>query len=98
MSDEIISIKDVEHVAKLARVAISPEDKVKYQGQLAKILGYISQLKAINTDGIPATAHPFDVSNVWREDVAKPFEDLTALLKNAPEKEETYIKVKKVIE
>ncbi len=98
MSEEIISIKDVEHVAKLARVAISAEDKVKYQQQLEKILGYVSQLKSKNTDGVPPTAHPYDISNVWREDEARPFEDLPNLLKNAPELEATFYKVKKVIE
>ena len=98
MSDEIISIKEVEHVAKLARIAVSEEEKKRYQGQLAKILGYVSHLKAKNTEGVPPTAHPFDVSNVWREDVPIPFEDAPAILKNAPEKEETFYKVKKVIE
>lgn len=98
MSDEILSIKDVEHVAKLARIAVTEEEKKRYQGQLAKILGHINQLKAKNTDGVPPTAHPFDVVNVWREDEAKQFEDIPAVLKNAPEKEETFFKVKKVIE
>lgn len=97
MSDEL-SIKDVEHVAKLARVAISEEEKKRYQGQLAKILGHISQLSQKNTDGVPPTAHPFDVANVWREDVAKKFDDIPAILKNGPETEETFFRVKKVIE
>ncbi len=98
MSEDLLSIKDVEHVAKLARIAISEDDKKRYQGQLAKILGHVSQLTQKNTDGVPPTAHPFDVANVWREDKAQPFSDIPALLKNAPETEETFYRVKKVIE
>jgi aspartyl-tRNA(Asn)/glutamyl-tRNA(Gln) amidotransferase subunit C len=93
-----ITPKDVEHVAKLARIAITPEERDRYQGQLENILQYIAKLKEKNTDHVEPTAHPFDVFNVWREDVAKPFTDIEALLKNAPEKEETFFKVKKVIE
>jgi aspartyl-tRNA(Asn)/glutamyl-tRNA(Gln) amidotransferase subunit C len=98
MSDDLISIADVEHVAKLARIAVSEVEKKRYQGQLAKILGHVSQLTQKNTDGVPPTAHPFDVSNVWREDKAEPFDNIPALLKNAPETEETFFRVKKVIE
>jgi len=94
----LITQKDVEHVEKLARIAISDEEKEKYQGQLEAILDYVGQLQKINTDHVQPTAHPHEVSNVWREDVARPFQKILGLLKNAPEKEETYFKVKKVIE
>lgn len=98
MSEKLITQKDVEHVAKLARVAISPEEKALYQEQLERILGYIAKLKEKNTGDVPAMAHPFESSNVWREDEAHPFQDIPALFKNAPETEETFFKVKKVIE
>lgn len=98
MSDELLSIKDVEHVAKLARIAVSDEEKKRYQSQLAKILGHVGQLGKIDTEGVPPTAHPFEVSNVWREDQAKPFNDIPAVLQNAPDREETFYRVKKVIE
>jgi aspartyl-tRNA(Asn)/glutamyl-tRNA(Gln) amidotransferase subunit C len=98
MSEKNITIKDVLHVAKLARLAISPEEAERYQGQLERILGYIGKLKEVNTDNVAPTAHPLDSTNVWREDQAKPFADIPALFKNAPETEETFYKVKKVIE
>jgi aspartyl-tRNA(Asn)/glutamyl-tRNA(Gln) amidotransferase subunit C len=94
----IISEKDVRHVAKLARIALSDEEVAKYQGQLERILGHISELKKKNTDNVPPTAHPFEKGNVMRDDVAKRFENLAGLYKNAPEMEETFFKVKKVIE
>lgn len=98
MSEKNISIKDVQHVAKLARIAVTDEDLKKVQSQLERILGHIAQLREINTDGVPPTAHPYETAAVWREDVAKPFKDLEALFKNAPELEETFYRVKKVIE
>ena len=98
MSEKIISQKDVEYVAKLARLHITDQEKEKYQGQLERILEYVSQLKAKSTDGIAPTAHPFDVDNVWREDESIPFKNIPGLFKNAPVTEATFYKVKKVIE
>lgn len=98
MSEKLITQKDVEHVAKLARIAITPEERDRFQGQLENILEYVAQLKGKNTDGVSPTAHPLDVTNVWREDEPRPFPDIPAVLKNAPEKEETFYRVKKVIE
>jgi aspartyl/glutamyl-tRNA(Asn/Gln) amidotransferase C subunit len=94
----IINEKDVRHVAKLARIALSDEEVKKYQGQLERILEHISELKKKNTENVPATAHPYEKGNVWREDVARKFDNLPGLFKNAPEMEETFFKVKKVIE
>ncbi len=98
MTDNIITKKDVEYVAKLSRVHLKSEEVEQYTGQLEKILGYINKLKEKNTDNVVPTAHPLEVSNVWREDVAQPFENIPDILANAPEKEETYYKVLKVIE
>jgi len=98
MADDIISIKDVEHVAKLARIAISDAEKKIYQSQLARILAHIAQLKKIDTKDVPPTAHSYDVSNVWRDDQPRPFPRIDDLFKNAPEVEESFYRVKKVIE
>lgn len=93
-----ITEKDVRHVAKLARIAMTDEEVAKYQGQLEKILGHISELREKNTDNVQPTAHPFEKGSAMREDVAKPFADRDRLFKNAPEMEETFYRVKKVIE
>ncbi len=95
---ELIKQSEVEYVAKLARIAISPEEIKKVQEQLERILEFVGQLRLKDTQGVPASSHPLDLSNVWREDVAKPFMDIPELLLNAPELEETFYKVKKVIE
>lgn len=98
MTEKNITIKDVQHVAKLARIAVSENELKKYQEQLERILGYIAKLKAKDTEGTPPTAHPYETSTVWREDVAEPFPNLADLFKNAPEMEEAFYRVKKVIE
>ncbi len=94
-----ITKQDVEHVARLARLALSEDEKTRYAGQLEAILGYIDQLNAVNTDNVPLTTHVLPMSNVWREDVSDQHlcnpEDL---LKNAPEREGPFFKVKKIIE
>lgn len=94
----LISDNDVRHVARLARIAISDEEVKRYQGQLERILDYVNKLKEKDTSSVKPTAHPYDIANVWREDEAKPFAHLQDLFKNAPEMEETFYKVKKVIE
>ena len=98
MSSKLITQKDVAYVANLARIAVAPEEIGPYEAQLERILEYVSQLKKVDTEAVPPTAHPHAVANVWREDAAKPFDDVEGLLANAPEKEETFFKVKKVIE
>jgi len=93
-----ISESDVRHVAKLSRLALTEDEVKSYQGQLERILGHISELQKKNTDNVPPTQHPFEKGNVWREDVPKPFANVDGLFKNAPEMEERYFKVKKIIE
>jgi len=96
--EKIITKKDVEYVAKLARIHIPEEEKGKYESQRERILEYVSQLKKLDTENVKPAAHPHELSNVWREDKAKPFGNVEDILANAPEKEETFYKVKKVIE
>jgi len=98
MSEKIITVKDVEYVAKLARIALTELEKAKYQNQIENILQYVAQLKGKITEGIHPTSHPHDIVNVMRVDRAKPFDNIPAILGNAPEREENFYKVKKVIE
>jgi aspartyl-tRNA(Asn)/glutamyl-tRNA(Gln) amidotransferase subunit C len=98
-----ITKKDVEHVARLARLALSEEEKDRFTGQLGSILQYIEKMSALNTDNVPPTSHVLPLSNVWREDKMEPSTSETLgspedLLSNAPEREGPLFKVKKVIE
>ena len=65
----MISIKDVEHVAKLARLELTEEEKEKFTKQLGAILEYAQQMNEIDTTGVEPMAHAIPVVNVMREDV-----------------------------
>nr|MBP9128470.1 Asp-tRNA(Asn)/Glu-tRNA(Gln) amidotransferase subunit GatC [Elusimicrobiota bacterium] len=65
--------KDVSHVARLARLALSETERVRCLGQLGRILEHIQVLSKYDTQNVPATTHVVPLSNVWREDVAAPF-------------------------
>jgi aspartyl-tRNA(Asn)/glutamyl-tRNA(Gln) amidotransferase subunit C len=95
-----IARKDVEHVARLARLALSEEEKERYTAQLESILEYIDKLNKFDTANVPPTSHVLPLSNVWREDKAEPnrLGSQADILKNAPEAEGPYFKVKKIIE
>jgi aspartyl-tRNA(Asn)/glutamyl-tRNA(Gln) amidotransferase subunit C len=95
-----ITKKDVGHVARLARLALSEEEKERYTAQLGAVLGYIEKLNQLETKDVPPTTHVLPVSNVWREDEmeAGQLGSPEELIANAPEREGTFFKVKKVIE
>jgi aspartyl-tRNA(Asn)/glutamyl-tRNA(Gln) amidotransferase subunit C len=95
-----ITKKDVEHVARLARLALSEDEKERYTAQLESILEYIDALNKYDTANVPPTSHVLPMSNVWREDKAEPnrLGSQADILKNAPEAEGPYFKVKKIIE
>lgn len=87
-------------MARLARLALSEDEKERFTAQLGSILGYVEKLRGLNTEGVPPTAHPWPVANVWREDKAERLQGVEReeLMKNAPEREGPFFKVKKVIE
>jgi aspartyl-tRNA(Asn)/glutamyl-tRNA(Gln) amidotransferase subunit C len=90
--------KDVNHVARLARLALTDEERTLYRGQLEKILGHMTALAKYDTSRTPPTTHTAGQVNRGREDVPRLWENTEAILANAPEREEMYFKVKKVIE
>jgi len=62
--DPRISLADVEHVARLARLALSPDEKERMRRELNSILGYIDKLLALDTEGVPPTSHAVPMTNV----------------------------------
>ena len=89
---------NIDHVAHLARLALTPEEKVKFATQLGDVLTYIEQLKKVDVSGVEPTAHAFPVYNVWADDVAQPGLSVEAALKNAPSQRNNMIVVPKVVE
>jgi aspartyl-tRNA(Asn)/glutamyl-tRNA(Gln) amidotransferase subunit C len=92
-----VTIKDVEHVAKLARLTFSDEEKEKLTHQLNQILDYIEKLNELDTTTVEPLSHVIDLKNVFREDKARPSIPPEEALKNAPAKTEKFFRVPKVI-
>ncbi len=92
----MITIKDVEHVAKLARLELTEEEKELYTKQLGDVLQYVNQMNEVDTSNIEPMTQVVDFVNVMRED--KVVYDVTKeeLLKNAPEEENGFFKVPKI--
>ena len=67
-----MNIKDLDHVAHLARLAISAKEKQKLVKELTAVFSYIEQLQKIDTRDVPATAHVGGLHNVSRPDEAQP--------------------------
>ena len=89
---------NIDYVAKLARIALSEEEKAKFSEQLGSILGYVEKLEELDTEGVEATAHPYPMENVWQEDVVSSELPVEGALRNAPKQRQNMILVPKVVE
>lgn len=93
-----ISIKDVQHVANLARLELSDGEQQQFMEQLNAILKYAEKLNELNTDDVQPTSHVLPIVNVMREDVKKESLPLEKVLLNAPDEEDGQIRVPAVLE
>jgi aspartyl-tRNA(Asn)/glutamyl-tRNA(Gln) amidotransferase subunit C len=93
-----ITIEEVEHVAELARLEFSEEEKRKLSEQLAEILNYIDQLNELDTEKVEPTSHVIPVKNVVRPDVEGPLLTLDEALANAPSRVDGLFEVPKIVE
>ena len=89
---------NIEYVANLARLALSPEEKRKYSQQLGDILHYVEKLRQVDVTGVEPMAHASPVFNVWQADVARPGLTVEQALGNAPAQRTRMIVVPKVVE
>lgn len=89
---------EVLHIARLARIALTPADVDRFTAQLSGILDHFAALSAVNTDGVEPTAHPLPLSNVMRADVVAPSLTQDEALANAPEREDGFVRVRAVLE
>lgn len=93
-----VTKRDVEKVAKLARLQFSEEEKEKLVAQLNRILKYMEKLNELDTTDVEPTTHVVPLKNVFRQDVVKPSLPREKALANAPAKEDGFFKVPKVID
>ncbi len=92
-----ISISQVEYVAKLAKLKLTEEEKIDYAKNLSAVLDYMEHLKEIDTRNVVATTHVLPLQNVFREDVVKPGLPIKEALANAPDQQDGYFKVPRIL-
>ncbi|MDI6892823.1 MAG: Asp-tRNA(Asn)/Glu-tRNA(Gln) amidotransferase subunit GatC [Actinomycetota bacterium] len=92
-----ITKKDVEHVAWLARLALTDEEKDMFTRQLSQILEHAGKIAELDTSKILPTSHVLPVKNVFREDETRPCLSREEALSNAPAKERGMLKIPKII-
>ncbi len=93
-----LSREEVEHIAELARLALSDEELALYQEQLSAILEYFERLQELDTEAIPPTATVLPLRSVMRDDEVRPPFPREEILANAPAAEEGCFKVPAVLE
>jgi len=93
-----ISKEQVEHVARLARLDVSEDEKTTFARQLSSILTYIDQLKELDTAGVEPTATVLPTDNVFRDDEVRPSLPQERALANAPDRAEGFFRVPKILE
>jgi len=92
-----LSLEEVEHIAWLARLELTDEEKNQYADQLSDILDYASRLNELDTDTIPPTARVLDQALRLREDQARPGLPPEKILENAPQTQDEQFKVPPVL-
>ena len=89
---------DVENVANLSKLLLSPEEKEAAAKDMEEIVEFANQLQAIDTENIPAAAHTAKLTNVFREDIPQTSCPRELLLENAPEQHDGCVFVPQVVE
>jgi aspartyl-tRNA(Asn)/glutamyl-tRNA(Gln) amidotransferase subunit C len=94
----MISKKEVEHIAKLARLGLTEQETEKMRKELSSILDYIEKLKEVNISKVKPTSHSIKVENVMRKDEARSLksEARIKIIEQTPEIKSGYLKVKSI--
>jgi aspartyl-tRNA(Asn)/glutamyl-tRNA(Gln) amidotransferase subunit C len=92
-----LTLQEVEHIAELARLSLSAEEKARYGEQLSAILDYAARLQALDTSGIPPTSSVLPPRSVLRLDEPRPGLSREDLLRNAPLTESNQFRVPPIL-
>ena len=90
--------EQVEHIAQLARLKLSPEELEKYRQELSSILDYVDKLQAVDTTDVEETSQVTGLVNVSRQDKVEDFEVSQDIISQAPEAENDYLVIPKIFE
>ena len=92
----MITIKDVEHVAKLARLELTEAEKERVSKQRGDMLKYVEQMNEVDTTNVEPMSHAIPIVNVMREDVVVSEQTKEELMANAPAEENGFFRVPKI--
>ncbi len=92
-----LSLSEVEHVAELARLRLTDEEKTLFREQLSAILDHAAVLQGVDTSAIAPTATVLPLRNVMREDVSRPALPQEDVLANAPEQRDGFFAVRAIL-
>ena len=93
-----ITMKEVEHVARLARLELTNEEKERMRAQLDSILSYIDKLNELDTSAVEPTSHVLPMMNVFRDDEVRPSLSQEETLANAPDRQDLFFRVPRILE
>ncbi|MFA6422046.1 MAG: Asp-tRNA(Asn)/Glu-tRNA(Gln) amidotransferase subunit GatC [Candidatus Buchananbacteria bacterium] len=93
-----LSIEEVEHIAKLARLSLTQEEKEKYSNQLSNILEYMEKLQSVDTQNIEPTSQVTGLTSVMREDEIIESGIEKDLVECAPAHKDGYVAIPKIFE
>ncbi len=94
----MITPKDVEHVAHLARLELTDADREKFTRQLNDILQAVDKLRALDTSDVEPTAFAVPLKNVFRPDAVRPSWPREKILQNAPDPQDGFFRVPRIME
>jgi len=97
MTEKMINKKEVEYVAKLAKLEFNEEEKEKFTSQLNSILEYFKKLNELDTDKVEPTAYVISMPNLLNEDEVKPSLSQDEVLSNSKYIKKGYFKVPKIM-
>lgn len=95
---EAITRADVQHVAELARLALSPAEEERFQHQLSAVFEHFQKLSDLDTEHISPTAQVIPLTNVMRPDAVGPSLMQDSVLANAPEQEDDQFRVRAILD
>jgi aspartyl-tRNA(Asn)/glutamyl-tRNA(Gln) amidotransferase subunit C len=93
----LVTLKEVEYIAELARLKFSEDELQNFTHQLNQILKYVEKLNELDTENVEPLSHLIEGNNVFREDILRPSISREEALKNAPDSDDEFFKVPKVI-
>jgi aspartyl-tRNA(Asn)/glutamyl-tRNA(Gln) amidotransferase subunit C len=97
MKRKHLSKKEVEHISWLAHIELSDQEKTLFTEQFNEILDYFKKIDEVDTEGVEPTYHVLDLNNVSRKDETEPSLPTEEALRNAPKKENKFIKAPRIV-